>query len=323
MNARLAIGCDRHRPLFCLRLVHGVTLALLLLSLGSNVAVAQSPPSAADVAAEEALTSQPDAEPATTATPPIEAVSPFSLLVKGGWMMIPIAFLSVVVVAIAIERLFALRQQRMLPEPLVSELGQLAESSVFDPRQAYKVCQEHPSPAGRVVQAMLLKVGRPHAEVEQAVAAATQREADSLYWNIRTLNVSANLSPLLGLLGTVWGIIQAFFVTANMPDASNKAEALAEGIYIALITTFAGLIVAIPAAGLAHFFEGRIMRFMREIEILAASLLPQVERYEGKLRLDRQRLEGPDTAAADAAARAAQAARPQAPHTGAPVAPTR
>src|SRR5690606_82139 len=124
---------------------------------------------------------------------------------------------------------------------------------------------------------------------ERAVADASQREADSMYWHIRTLNLAANVSPLLGLLGTVWGIIQSFFVTSQMPDASNKAEALAEGIYIALITTFAGLMVAIPAAVLAHHFEGRIMRILRDIDALAMSLLPQVERYEGKLRLDRQR----------------------------------
>jgi biopolymer transport protein ExbB len=290
-------------------------LALPAVSMGQPL---QSP---ADVAADEALTSQPDVAPTTP--PEVTSVSPFSLLMKGGWMMIPILLVSIVVVAIAIERSLALRQARMLPEPLVSELGRLAESSVFDPRQAYKLCQDYASPAGRVIQSMLLKVGRPHAEVERTVADASQREADSLYWNIRTLNLAASVSPLLGLLGTVWGIIQSFFVTANMPDASNKAEALAQGIYIALITTFAGLMVAIPAAVLAHFFEGRIMRVMRDIESLAASLLPQVERYEGKLRLDRQRLEGTDAAAAEVASRAAQAARPQTPHPGAPVAPTR
>src|SRR5690606_8664837 len=114
--------------------------------------------------------------------------------------------------------------------------------------QAYQLCQRYPSAAGRVVQAMLLKVGRPHSEVEKSVSDAAQREADSLYWNVRTLHLASSVSPLLGLLGTVWGIIQAFFVTANLPYASNKAEALAQGIYIALITTFAGLMVAIPAA---------------------------------------------------------------------------
>jgi biopolymer transport protein ExbB len=237
--------------------------------------------------------------------------------------MLPILLMSLWVVAIAVERTFALRRSRTLPEPLVRELGQLAESSVFDPRQAYKVCQEHPSPASAVVQAMLLKVGRPHAEVETTVNDAMQREADSFYWHVRSLNLTANVAPLLGLLGTVWGIIQSFFVTANMPESGNKAEALAQGIYIALITTLAGLMVAIPAALLAHYFEGKIMRLIRDMDQLVRSLLPQVERYEGKLRLDRQRLEGVDATTADAAARAAQAARVQPTTSTTPVVPTR
>ena len=86
-------------------------------------------------------------------------------------------------------------------------------------------------------------------------------------------------------------MIQAFYVTANLPDSANKGEALAQGIYVALVTTFAGLAIAIPAAVMAHYFEGRILRLLRHVESLAASLLPQVERYEGKLRLDKQRLE--------------------------------
>lgn len=297
-------------------------LVVLLLWPHKSWAQDQDAPSPADVAAEEALSSTPDTPPVAEGAAEVTGVSPFSLLTKGGWLMIPILLVSLVVVAIAVERSIALRRSRMLPEPFVRELGQLAESSVFDPRQAYKLCQEYPSPASRVIQAMLLKVGRPHSEVESTVNGAMQREADSLYWHIRTLNLSANVSPLLGLLGTVWGIIQSFFVTANMPDSANKAEALAQGIYIALITTFAGLMVAIPAAVLAHYFEGKIMRVVRDVELLASSLLPQVERYEGKLRLDRQRLEGADATTAEAAARAAQAARAQgvAP---APVTPTR
>lgn len=283
-------------------------LCFLLVATGES-ALAQT--SAADLDAEAALASPPDPEPLPVGEGvDAQSVSPFSLLSKGGWLMIPILLVSIVVVAIGVERAFGLRRSRLLPEPLVRELGRLAESSVFDPHQAYQLCQRYPSAAARVVQALLLKVGRPHSEVEKSVSDAAQREADSLYWNVRTLHLASSVSPLLGLLGTVWGIIQAFFVTANLPDASNKAEALAQGIYIALITTFAGLMVAIPAAVLAHVFEGKILTLMREVEMLASSLLPQVERYEGKLRLDRTRLEGADATAADVAARAAQSIRP-------------
>ncbi|WP_425398344.1 MotA/TolQ/ExbB proton channel family protein [Aeoliella sp.] len=262
----------------------------LLLSCVSSPCWAQESPS--EDRADAVLAAPTDAQLAEAAPKSdVPSVQLFDLLIKGGWLMAPIVLMSILVVAIGVERALGLRESRIVPEGLVTELGRLAESSVFDPRQAYKLCQKYPSSAARVVRAMLLKVGRPHAEVEATVANACQAESDALYSNVRTLNLAATVTPLLGLLGTVWGMIQAFFVTANLPDASNKGEALAQGIYVALVTTFAGLAVAIPAAMLAHFFEGRILRLLRQVENLAASLLPQVERYEGKLRLDKQRLE--------------------------------
>lgn len=268
---------------------------LLLVAVALSLPLAHAAPaqeSPSDDRAEAVLGGPTDTKVAEAArNADLPSVQMLELLTKGGWLMAPILLMSLVVVAIGIERALGLRESRILPKKLVTELGRLAESSVFDPRQAYQLCQRYPSSAARVVRAMLLKVGRPHAEVESAVAAACQAESDRLYSNVRTLNLAASVTPLLGLLGTVWGMIQAFFVTANLPEASNKGEALAQGIYVALVTTFAGLAVAIPAAVLAHYFEGRILRLLRQVENLAASLLPQVERYEGKLRLDKQRLE--------------------------------
>lgn len=283
-TACLSRPIDMKSPTILLLLAVALSLPL------AHAARAQESPS--DDRAEAVLGGPTDAEVAEAArSADVPSVQLLDLLAKGGWLMAPIVLMSLVVVAIGIERALGLRESRILPKKLVTELGRLAESSVFDPRQAYQLCQRHPSSAARVIRAMLLKVGRPHAEVESAVAAACQAESDALYSNVRTLNLAASVTPLLGLLGTVWGMIQAFFVTANLPEASNKGEALAQGIYVALVTTFAGLAVAIPAAVLAHYFEGRILRLLRQVENLAASLLPQVERYEGKLRLDKQRLE--------------------------------
>jgi biopolymer transport protein ExbB len=88
----------------------------------------------------------------------------------------------------------------------------------------------------------------------------------------------------------VQGMIMAFFVTANADPSMNKSEQLAQGIYVALVTTFAGLCVAIPAAVLAHAFEGRIQSLFRDLDELILGLLPNFERYEGKLRVNRQSL---------------------------------
>jgi len=249
----------------------------------------------ADLKAEAALaapTASPEPPPAQ---PDMPHVNLLELWVQGGVLMIPITFMSVVVVVFACERFLALRRRRVIPPRLVAGLGQLAtRPGGLDPRQAYRLCQEYPSAAANVFRAVLLKVGRPHAEVERAETDASEHEAAKLYKNVRPINLATTVTPLLGLLGTVQGMIQCFFVTANLPANANKTQSLANGIYIALVTTFGGLVVAIPAALLAHYFEGRIQTLFREIHELLSGLMPQLERYEGKLRVS-----GKELAAAD------------------------
>lgn len=219
----------------------------------------------------------------------IESINILELLVSGGAWMIPIAGVSLLALTVVVERFIGLRRDRVIPESLVVELGRLgARAGGFDPRQAYRLCQDHPSAAATVIRAMLLKVGRPHSEVEHAVAEASDREANRLYANVRWLNFAAAVAPLLGLLGTVWGLIVSFHDTTHLLPGENKAEFLAKGIYIALVTTLAGLCVAIPAAFFSHMFEGRIQSLFHKIDELLFSLMPQIERYEGRVRFSRQ-----------------------------------
>lgn len=288
-----------------------VLLTVLIGTFDSTLcssAIAQQPPngqeagpsvdfSQADRRAQEALAAEgnepAEAAPAapTPSLPPAENL--FWLQFKGGVMMIPIGLMAILVVTFGIERMLALRRRKVLPPELVQELGELAgKKGGLDPRRAYRACQQHSSAAAKVIQATLLKVGRPHSEVEHAVSEASEREAARLYANVRPINLATAVAPLMGLLGTVQGMIQAFAQTAAGVSGANKAEQLAEGIYVALVTTFAGLCVAIPGAILAHYFEGRIQSLFREIDELLLGLLPQLERYEGKLRVSRAAVEG-------------------------------
>lgn len=240
--------------------------------------------------AEEALNepSEKPAEPAPLPAPKLPSMNLLELAISGGALMVPIALMSFVVVLFAVERWLGLRRRKIIPPGLVTALGQLAgRPGGLDPKQAYKLCQQFPSTAASVFRAVLLKVGRPHSEVEFAMKEASEREAAKLYKNVRPIELAVTVTPLLGLLGTVQGMIQAFFITANMPTNVNKAESLAGGIYVALVTTFAGLTVAIPAAMLAHYFEGRIQSLFRDVDELLLDLLPQLERFEGKLRVQR------------------------------------
>ena len=208
-----------------------------------------------------------------------------SLLMRGGWFMVPLLLMSIAVVFIGVERWLALRRVNVFPEDLVRQISSLSSHpGGLDPRKTYQICQRNPSSASRVIRSMLIKVGRPQSELESAVTESSQREATRLSQMVSWLSLAAAVAPLIGLLGTVWGITQAFYDTTQLVDGQNRAEALAQGIYTALVTTMCGLMIAIPAAVLAHVFENRIVRMINEIEEMIFNLMPQLERYEGKLR---------------------------------------
>ncbi|MEX2175890.1 MAG: MotA/TolQ/ExbB proton channel family protein [Pirellulaceae bacterium] len=289
-----------HSAYAYIRLAVMVVLAgaiLFVLAGGSGLSrlVAQQPDDVAGPSADPAPRGDESAapvEPMASALPQ-DSINLWQLMLAGGMFMIPIFALSLLAGSFTIERFLGLRRGRVLPDPLVGGLGQLSGvQGTFDPRRAYKLCQEHPSAAANVIRAMLLKVGRPVAEVETTVAAASQREADKLYANVRWLNIAASLATMLGLIGTIQGMIMAFHQLTLLDAGTDRTQVLASGIYTALVTTFSGLAVAIPAAFFSHYFEGRIQSVFREIDELVFSLLPQLERYEGRLRFNRQAGDG-------------------------------
>jgi biopolymer transport protein ExbB len=202
--------------------------------------------------------------------------------------MVPLLLLSVAVGAIAVERYLALRREKVFPSEMIDQLSALTQSPAgLEPRKAYQICQQFPSSAAYVIRSMLVKVGRPQAELEHSVTESSQREATRLSQTTSWLGLAAGVAPLIGLLGTVWGITQAFYDTTQLVELNagqNRGVALANGIYVALVTTMIGLMIAIPAAVLGHFYENRILKLMNEIEEMAFNLLPQFERYEGQVR---------------------------------------
>ncbi len=209
------------------------------------------------------------------------------LLIDGGMLMIPIGIMSLLVLAIGFERWVALRSGKVFPRRLKREIRRAIDNEApLTPVELYRAAELVPSSAAKVLIDMLSKVGRPIAEVESEISESVQREADRLYGNVRWLTLAAAVTPLIGLLGTVWGLILAFFNTTQLTNGSNRVESLAEGIYIALVTTLGGLAVAIPAAILAHFFEGKITRMLGAVDAELRRLTPWLEQYEGKVRFD-------------------------------------
>jgi biopolymer transport protein ExbB len=189
----------------------------------------------------------------------------FDSLVAGGPLMIPIVLASFAMMLIVFERMISLRRRRVVPRLFMERFLLQVRENALDRDDALERCEDESSHNARVFAAAVRKWGKPAVEVEQAVLDEGERISNVLRRYLRVLNGVATVSPLLGLLGTVWGMIQAFNVIATSP-AMGRAEMLAGGISVALITTAAGLLVAIPALIFYLYFVGRVDGLVMEID---------------------------------------------------------
>jgi biopolymer transport protein ExbB len=194
---------------------------------------------------------------------------------SGGPIMVPIGICSVVVLALAIERALALKSARVAPKSFVDDLDRAWSTGGVD--GARKLCTERDHALARVVSTALRHIASRE-EVKESVEAAAKREIGGLRRGLRALALMASVSPLLGLLGTVGGMIDVFDRYVQVEDQADKVRVFSSGIAVALVTTFAGLTVAIPATMLHQFFVSRVARFADEVNRLF------VEVFEPRLR---------------------------------------
>jgi biopolymer transport protein ExbB len=194
------------------------------------------------------------------------------MLLAGGPLMIPILLTSFAMLLIVFERIISLRRRRVVPGLFVERFLLQVREGALDRGEALARCEEESSHVARVFAAAIRKWGKPAVEVEQAVLDEGERIANVLRRYLRVLNGVSTVSPLLGLLGTVWGMIQSFNVIATSP-AMGRAEMLAGGISVALITTAAGLLIAIPAMTFYLYFVGRVDSLVMQIDHYAQELV--------------------------------------------------
>jgi biopolymer transport protein ExbB len=206
---------------------------------------------------------------------PLQLQSVFDMVVNGGPVMIPIALCSVIALAYIVERSVRLRDGELGSRSLGRRVLAALRSS--GPDDALAVCAERPRPLTRILAAGLTRAGNGRLELEKAVEDAGVREVKRLSANLKPLVVVGMIAPLLGLLGTVWGMIEAFSSIA-LEGGLGRPELLASGISQALITTAAGLTIAIPTQAAYYWFKGRIERFARRAEDLYVELEASVER---------------------------------------------
>jgi biopolymer transport protein ExbB len=201
----------------------------------------------------------------------------WELLLKGRWFMIPIGLCSLMGLAIIIERLIALRRGAVMPPGFMDGLREAFTGSDESRDAGLEYCSAHDCPISRVAAAGIRKLRRGEEAAEQAIEDAGSNEVSKLRRNLRLLYGVAAVAPMLGLLGTVWGMIQAFQVASVA--GLGRADKLATGIYEALVTTFGGLTVAIPVMIFYYYFLSKIDAIVHEMNELSVQF---TEHYTGE-----------------------------------------
>ena len=200
--------------------------------------------------------STPDPTSAINSAGGIQSVWDF--VIKGGPTMAVIGLCSLVALTVIAERLVVLRRRSVVPPDFVTGLNAIAG----DRTKAMEYCRTNGSPAANVLLAALKRRGEAMDSVEKAVEEAGRRELVRLRLRMRLLSVLPQVSTMLGLLGTIFGMIKTFQAVAASGQALGKTELLAKGIFEAWTCTAAGLLVAIPVLITYHVLMGRIDALM-------------------------------------------------------------
>ena len=211
----------------------------------------------------------------TPAEPQKEKTTLLGLILAGGIIGHVIIFLSVVSVAFMIEHLITIRLNVLIPPGLADDVVKNLSTGKWN--EAAQQCRNDPSFLGSILTAGLSDCELGWESVEKAVEDATAEHAARLYRKTEYLNVIGNIAPMLGLLGTVVGMVIAFRDLADSGGFAKGGE-LAEGIYLALVTTVEGLIVAIPSITAYSIFNNRIALYVAEATYVADQVLRPVKK---------------------------------------------
>jgi biopolymer transport protein ExbB len=205
-----------------------------------------------------------------------ETTSVKDVFTKSGIVGIVIILLSVVALAVIIENIVSLKRDKLAPPEIIDEIQAYFDEENF--QEAMELCENEQNFFTRVCGAGIAKIGHPFEAMEKAMEEMGDEESIKLHQKIGWLPVIANTAPMLGLLGTVSGMVASFNVIASSQGQANPAD-LASGISQALLTTMLGLIVAIPVTAVFAFLRNRLIKTVIEtgaiIEDLFERFRPQ------------------------------------------------
>ena len=183
-----------------------------------------------------------------------------------GWAII---VLSVVALALVIENFVSLKRDKLAPPELIDEIQALFDEDQF--QEAMELCENEPTFLTRVCGAGIAKIGLPFEVIEKSIEEMGDEEAVKLHQKIGWLSLIANVAPMMGLLGTVSGMVLAFHTIASTGGQANPAE-LASGISQALLTTLFGLLVAIPVTAAFAYMRNNLIRSVIETGAIVEDL---------------------------------------------------
>jgi len=205
-----------------------------------------------------------------------------SVVVSSGWLgvmlWLALGACSVAAVALAIDSFITIKEKKIAPDELVNLVREAMEQG--DVMKALKHCEEHPTPLANILSAGFSNVQEGYDVIQDVVGVAADMESEKLLQRVAYLNVCANLAPMLGLLGTVQGMIYAFATLATMQAGALQQAMLAKNIAQALWTTAAGLVIAIPAISFYTYFKNRATKIILSMESLTMDLIKSLRNVE-------------------------------------------
>ena len=199
-----------------------------------------------------------------------------SIVQRGGIVMIPLLICSITALTIVIERSISLGRKRVIKPEIVNVIDTIKKPE--DVPLAISICQKNQGPFAQIVQFGLENMGLPRVELTELVTDQGRQEVRSLEKGLVVLETIAGIAPLLGLLGTVLGMIKVFTVVSQ--QGVGQAQALSGGISEALITTVFGLSIGIPALVVFNLFTKRTENFVMDIEKFSSRLLRKLIRFK-------------------------------------------
>lgn len=192
-----------------------------------------------------------------------QSISVFDLAIEGGFMMIPIFILSVLAIYIFFERLTIINKANQNPDQFMARVKELVLRG--DISGAKLMCAQQDSPVARMIQKGLSRIGSPLKNIEASIENVGKLEVFKLEKNLSSIATIAGAAPMMGFLGTVIGMVQAFIAIAQ-EEGSVSPKLLSSGIYTAMITTVAGLIVGIMAYLAYNFLVTRVQKVIHKME---------------------------------------------------------